>query len=133
MAYCTQCGSPLFEGARFCTECGAKVADVKGGGQAGSKGNAPKGSTVGMSGAASGHIKEIMAAATAGDMTLCSWKEEIKEDVKAKVVQVKNAKGKKNGKNKEDGKGSGCLKGILGLILPIILVIAAAWIFGLLK
>ena len=114
MRYCTNCVSPLAEGAKFCANCGAKVDQ---------KPAAPVIAPI---------VKDMFASATSGTMRMSSWTaaNPVKKAVEAaktvssaaKTVQGKAAQSKSEEKSGGKRRG-GCLRFIL-IVLLIIVVIA---------
>lgn len=73
MAFCTNCGARLPEGAKFCTNCGTPVRGAVSTPQGGIVIDAPAGATVTISDSAPANESDLYAPAQGGSFTASSW------------------------------------------------------------
>ena len=73
MAFCTNCGARLPEGAKFCTSCGAPVRRAVSTPQGGIVIDAPAGASVTISDEAPARDSDMSAPAQTGTFVASSW------------------------------------------------------------
>ena len=140
MKYCTNCGSPLAEGAKFCANCGAKVlsapaqpqspsAQQPAPAQAQPKPKEPaRAARKPAAPVIAPIVKDMFASATSGTMRMSSWTaaNPVKKAVEAaKTVSsaAKTVQGKATQSKLEEKSGGKRRGGCLRFILIVLLII----------
>ena len=143
MKYCTNCGSPLAEGARFCANCGAQVLSAQAPPQAPSQApaQAPQAPpqaqkpprAAGKPGIPSitPVIKDIFASSSSGMMVMSSWTgtNPVKKAVEA-ARTVTSAARTVSGQTEQKRRG-GCLRFFIILLIIVIILLALPSLLGI--